>query len=171
MGVLVVYESMFGNTRDVAVAIAEGLGRHADVEVAEVGAAPADPAPDLLVVGGPTHVHGMVGRRSRESARDQAEGELVSSGPLLRDWIDDLPRADGRPAAAFDTRVDKAEWMVGSAAKAITKRLRKRGYSELAERASFFVGGEDGSLEDGQLDRARDWGDMLGATLAGGGAG
>src|SRR5690606_38405315 len=40
MRALVVYESMFGNTRDVAYAVAEGLRRHLDVDVVEVGTAP-----------------------------------------------------------------------------------------------------------------------------------
>ena len=39
MRALVVYESMFGNTRTIAEAIAEGLSSHARVDLLEVGQA------------------------------------------------------------------------------------------------------------------------------------
>jgi flavodoxin len=57
MTVLVVFESMFGNTKVIADAVAEGLGRHLPVEQVEVAAAPTviGGELELLVVGGPTH--------------------------------------------------------------------------------------------------------------------
>ena len=58
MKAMVVYESMFGNTAQIAKAIAIGLGESVDQVVAmEVSQAPADPGPDvgLIVAGGPTH--------------------------------------------------------------------------------------------------------------------
>ena len=67
MKALVVYESMYGNTRSVAEAIVEGLCETAEprlVPVSEAKAAVHEGA-DLLVVGGPTHAHGM----SRPSTR------------------------------------------------------------------------------------------------------
>jgi flavodoxin len=61
MRALVVYESMFGNTRLVASNIADGL--RADYEVTVVPVAEATPelvaAADLLVAGAPTHMHGL----------------------------------------------------------------------------------------------------------------
>lgn len=58
---LVVFESMFGNTAEVARAVARGLDDHAPTEVVEVGAASARLAEDvdLVVVGGPTHAFGL----------------------------------------------------------------------------------------------------------------
>ncbi|MEO7982335.1 MAG: flavodoxin, partial [Sporichthyaceae bacterium] len=56
--VLVVVESMFGNTRAVGEAVADGLRTSSDVDavdIVDVAAAPAAPAVDLLVLGGPTH--------------------------------------------------------------------------------------------------------------------
>ena len=64
---VVVYESMYGNTHLVADAIGAGLRPAFDVTVVPVtqaGPAILDGA-DLIVVGGPTHVHGM----SRASKR------------------------------------------------------------------------------------------------------
>ncbi len=57
MKALVVYESMFGNTEQIARAVAAGLEESVDVQVAEVTDAPTEPDPDvaLIVAGGPTH--------------------------------------------------------------------------------------------------------------------
>lgn len=165
MRALVVYESMFGNTREIAWAIAEGLRGRIDVEVEEVGEAGSPTPDDVLIVGGPTHVHGMVSRRSREGAREQ-HGELISEGILLRDWITGLPEGGGRPAAAFDTRVDKAQWLTGSAAKSIAHRLEAQGFHLCCERGSFLVTG-DNELVEGEIARARQWGEQLAAVLSG----
>ena len=50
----VVYESMFGNTRDVAVAISEGLAAHVPADVTEIDDADRESGGDidLLVAGG-----------------------------------------------------------------------------------------------------------------------
>ena len=72
MHALVIYESMFGNTEKVAATIGEALAAHGRTDVVEVGHAPdvIDDDIDLLVVGGPTHVHGM---KSPEHARRRDE--------------------------------------------------------------------------------------------------
>ncbi|MDX5309965.1 MAG: flavodoxin domain-containing protein, partial [Rhodococcus sp. (in: high G+C Gram-positive bacteria)] len=58
MRALVVYESMFGNTRHVAEAVARGLG--SAVRTVPVTQAHEENLSDydLVVVGGPTHAHG-----------------------------------------------------------------------------------------------------------------
>ena len=65
MKALLVYESLFGNTEQVARAVAEGLSRRLPVQTLEVGSAPLTLGSDigLVVVGGPTHVFGL-GRAS-----------------------------------------------------------------------------------------------------------
>lgn len=158
---LVVYESWFGNTRRVAEEVAAALAREGDVEVVSVD----EPLPsledvDLLVVGAPTHVHGLSGRRSREAAVEQSgHGE---SGTGVREWIDTLPSGEGGPrAAVFDTRANKPALLVGSAARGIAKRLRQRGYALAVEPQSFFVEGTPGPLEEGELERSSEWGREL----------
>lgn len=70
MNAIVIYESIYGNTRAIAEAIADGLG---DAPVMTPGEPPAGGLPpDLLVVGGPTHVHGMATARSCRAAVDAA---------------------------------------------------------------------------------------------------
>ncbi|MDN5761333.1 MAG: flavodoxin domain-containing protein [Microlunatus sp.] len=57
MKALVVYESMFGNTEQVARAVAAGLREVLEVTVREVSDTPIGAVQDvdLVVAGGPTH--------------------------------------------------------------------------------------------------------------------
>ena len=120
MQALVVYESMFGNTEQIARAIAVGLGESVDVEVAEVTDAPTEPDPEvaLIVAGGPTHAFSM----SRENTRADAINKGAHEGERefgLREWMAALP--SGRHTekmATFDTKVESMHHLPGSAARA-----------------------------------------------------
>ncbi|GAA3882776.1 flavodoxin family protein [Saccharothrix violaceirubra] len=156
---LVVFESMFGNTKAVAEAVRAGLAEGGQVDVVEVGEAP-DVLPgdvDLLVVGAPTHAFDLSRAATRKSAADQATGELVSRGRGVREWLDALaPAGRAVSALAFDTRV-KSGWLPGSAAKTITKRLRRLRFAVAGAPTSFHVGGTPGPLLAGEVDRATTW--------------
>jgi flavorubredoxin len=162
---VVVYESLFGNTHEVAEAVAEGLRDAAEVDVASV----KDSSPelvrgaDLLVVGGPTHAHGMASTLTRKGAMDDSKkkGKPVPDieGPALREWFDALGTTEGR-AAAFDTRLPPPKLVTGSAARGIAKRLRRHGYDVIGEE-SFVVDHSEGPPSEGELDRAREWGRTL----------
>ena len=71
---VIVYESMFGSTKKVAEVIAEGLADCAEVSVVPVTSADAHilDGADLVVVGGPTHTHGMSRPRTRKMAGKRA---------------------------------------------------------------------------------------------------
>jgi hypothetical protein len=153
---LVIYESMYGNTEQIARAIGEGLAERMPVEVVEVGVAPTTLATEvgLVVVGGPTHAFSM----SRPGTR---ESPLVSSGIGVREWLEGLePATDVPVAAAYDTHVDHPKLLrhVGSAAAAIAKRLEKLGIEVVAEPEHFWVTGSLGPLREGELERANDFG-------------
>ena len=167
MNALVVYESLYGNTRQVADAIAEGLREAAHVDVLAVADAPASSlaAADMLVVGGPTHIHGLTSALSREGARDDAVKTGLPqpdlAGPPLRQWFDGVQRPEQRrAAAAFDTRIGKSKLLTGSAASGIARRLRRHGYDVVGEE-SFIVDDTAGPLQEGELERARAWGRAL----------
>ncbi len=167
MRALVVYESMFGNTHTVAQHIAEGIEPTADTTVVPVHDATPEAvaAADLLVVGGPTHVHGMSNKRSREGAiemakkDDELELDPDAYGEGLRDWFDEFAEdaGAGRLAAAFDTRVHATTLLTGQASKGIAKRLRSHGFEVLVDVESFFVD-KSNHLEPGEADRATAWG-------------
>ncbi len=166
MRAVVLYESMFGNTRDVATAISQGLGVEVDVEVVEVSQAPSsvDSNVDLLVVGGPTHAFGMSRDSTRTSATEKTDEELVSLGAGLREWLAAAWMPPSTAVAAFDTRVAKPR-VPGSAAAAAHRRLRRLGARPVAPAESFYVEDMTGPLIVGELDRARRWGEQLAAEI------
>ncbi len=173
MRALVVYESMFGNTRDVARAVADGVASRMPVELVEVGTAPTTIPADvgLLLVGSPTHGHGLPNPKTRADAAGRAGDQLVSRGIGMSEWVKSV-RPVGEPiaSAAFDTRIKGPELIWGSAARAATKRLRARRFQVVAEPKSFLVGGPTGPMFDrlatGERERATAWGASVAATVA-----
>ena len=172
MRVVVVYESMFGNTHVIADHIATGVATHLETTVVPVHDATEDllDGADLLVVGGPTHVHGMSSHRSREGAKeiaakdDDLELDPDAEGPGLRDWFDELTDGRSGRAAAFDTRVHATAVLTGQASKGIAKRLRRHGFDLVVEPESFFVDKEN-HLEPDEAERATAWGRSLAEAL------
>jgi len=172
MRTVIVYESLFGNTRRVAETVAEGFGPDADVRLLPV--AQADPATlgpvDLLVVGGPTHLRGMSRPSTRKGGLDHARrsnGVLTpepgaDSGPGVREWLAGAGHV-ATWAAPFDTRLKGPAWATGRASRSIRRVLRHRGMTVVAGPESFLVD-RKGVLLPGELERARAWGTRL-ATM------
>ena len=148
MKALVLYDSFFGNTAQVARAIGEALGEQIEVVVRKVG----DVQPgqleglDLLIVGAPT-------RGFRPS-------------PDVSRFLKNLPAdsLQGVKAAAFDTRISEEDvnsrvfhFLVryfGYAAKPIAQMLRKKGADVVIDPEGFFVEDTEGPLKEGELERA-----------------
>jgi hypothetical protein len=169
MRAVIVFDSMFGNTHEIAEAVAEGLVAHARVDLYTVDNTGPDlyTDVDLLVVGGPTHGHGLSRRTSRQVSAKYAAQGATPSRLGLREWLDSVPTPSQPVAVAtFDTRFDKPAWLTGSAARQAAKRLRRHGYVLVAPPESFFVDSGTGPLQSGEADRARRWGALLGATAA-----
>src|SRR5690242_5875846 len=76
MRALVVYESMYGNTQVIAGNIADGLRGDYAVTLVPVAEATWDLVTDadLLVVGAPTHMHGLSTRSTRRKAAKDGSG-------------------------------------------------------------------------------------------------
>ncbi len=172
MKAVIIYESMYGNTRTIADAIAEGLRPDEAVVVPVAEARPEllDGA-DLLVVGGPTHMHGMSRastRRGAAQAASKSQSGLMmlpgAEGPGLREWLAALGRVDV-PAAAFDTRLEMPAMFTGRASGGITRLLRQHGCTMVTKPMSFLVT-NDNRLRAGEDSRACDWGHLLSGILA-----
>jgi hypothetical protein len=173
MQAVVVYESMYGNTHLVADAIGAGLRTAFEVSVVPVSeVSPAVLADaDLVVVGGPTHVHGMSRAATRKAAVEAANKpvsplkvEPDALGPGLRDWFDSLGHYSAR-TAAFDTRMHGPAALTSRASKGAARSLRAHGFDVVAEPESFLVTKQD-RLEPHETTRARDWGTKLAAAIA-----
>ena len=151
MEALVVYDSVFGNTRLIAQSIADALASRVSVEL--LLAADADPDEltwcELIIVGSPTRgfrpteaVTALLKRLDKESLR-------------------------GAKVAAFDTRfkadeIDSAglRFVVktgGYAAKRIGGQLKRAGADEVVPPEGFYVVGTEGPLKEGERERAAAW--------------
>jgi flavodoxin len=152
MKALVVYDSAFGNTEQVAQAIGNALGSPEEVATVRVG----DVKPEqlagvtLLVVGSPT----------------QKFSPLASINSFLRN----IPNGglQSVKVAAFDTRIPESQIeeirilaffvrLFGYAAEPIAKKLEKKGGDLVVPPEGFYVGGTEGPLLEGELERAADW--------------
>ena len=176
MHALVVYESMYGNTHAIAQAIAEGLRPAGDVRVVPVRDAGVELVAwaDFVIVGGPTHAHGMTRSNSRRSAREAATKpdspltlEPEADGPGVRDWLDALGSGRDTRAAAFDTRVKGPPLITGRASSGIAKGLRGHGFRLVADAESYLVDTHN-QLIPGEQERARRWGASLAELVTAG---
>ncbi len=150
MNALVLYDTQFGNTERIARIIAAQLGTPRLVAAAHLDV--LDPFDcDLLVVGGPTQLHGV--------------------SPALASLVESMPAKSlqGLPAIAFDTRYRMSRLLSGSAAEWLAHHLRRRGARLLVPPESFFIQRDappNGAkrrhdlehLEPGEEERAAEWG-------------
>jgi hypothetical protein len=165
MRAVVVYESMFGSTHQIAEAIAEGLSHSAAVRTVRVLDADASMCEgvDLVVVGGPTQAWSM----SRPSTRrgsplhlSDPNNDLILEpgadwGPGVREWIASLKRVTAM-GAAFDTRISAPVILTGRASKSINRQLARHGLTMVTPPESFLVD-KKSHLLPGEVDRARAW--------------
>jgi hypothetical protein len=171
MKIVMVVESMFGNTRMLADAVAQGL-RDLDAEVVLLRPDEAGPAArldrlDLLVLGAPTHALGLSRPSTRADAVSRgADTARATSG--VREWLAVLADApsisDRTPVAVFDTRTSSARHWPGSASGTLNRMLRARGFTVL-DRTSFYVQGIQGPILEGEVGRARAWGQWLAGSV------
>jgi flavodoxin len=157
MQTVVIYDSKFGNTENIAEAIGRGIGSISEVRVTSTAEAAnvlesLASRPDLVLVGGPTQNHGP------------------SAG--LRRFLEDLPDAlRGVPTACFDTRYRGPVLLMGSASAAAAKALAKAGAKIVAPPESFFIVRHGAmpqqTLEPGELTRAEAWGQAVATAAAG----
>jgi hypothetical protein len=162
---LIVFESMFGNTEELARAVARGLVADR-VEVSLIGvsaAADLDLAPiDLLVVAAPTHAFSLSRPQTRADAVTRG-AEPGRAGVGVREWLTSLDGGPGRkpPVAVFDTRAGKVRHLPGSAGRRAAASLKRKGFTLLAGPVSFYVDDVRGPLAQGELERAEQWGQEL----------
>lgn len=153
MKTLIIYDSMFGNTKQIAEAIADGIAA-ADTKVLNVSEARIEDleSVDLLIIGTPTH-----GGRAKPAAQEFLN--LIPAGALA-----------GKIVTAFDTRFAPADQnfflrllmkLIGFAAPRVASALAGKGGKLAAPAEGFIVLKKEGPLRDGELARAKEWAKSL----------
>ncbi|MCM0619388.1 flavodoxin family protein [Nocardioides bruguierae] len=172
---LVAHESLFGNTRLVAEAVAAGIEESGiDTRVADVRdprTGHPGPGTDLVVLAAPTHAFSLSRPDSRSDALRRGATGTPERG--LREWLCRWLEEGGptRPCVAvLDTRVTRVRRLPGASGR-IARLLRAQGYRVLDEPTTFLVRDVEGPLVDGEVERAREWGHRLAEELTPAGAG
>ncbi len=153
MKTLIVYDSFFGNTEQIAQAMGRALGSPEDVEVRRVSQ--VQPAQltglGLLIVGSPTRG--------------------FKPSPAIANLLGSIPENGlrGVKVAAFDTRISMSDVkqpvlrFIGRllpmryAAPAIAATLQGKGGELIAPPEGFLVKDTEGPLNEGELERAAGW--------------
>lgn len=145
MEALILYDSEFGNTEQIAQVIAQTLNESGQAEAVRVDRAhpSAIAGADLLILGCPT-------QRWQLTPRMKAFLDLVPQEVLA-----------GVAVACFDTRFAQPAWLTGSAAKGIAKSMQRIGEVAVVDKESFLVEDTEGPLAPGELERARNWANHL----------
>ena len=142
MNTLVIFYSKFGNTQQVAEAIAEVLATAGTVRT--ISSDQLDTSVlkdvDLVVMGVPTHKMKL------------PEAVL----PVLEVLPKEALR--GVPVAAFDTSYKMSAWLARmTAGRKLVKKLRKLGGKRIVPPESFLVKDKEGPLFDSEIERAEAW--------------
>jgi flavodoxin len=149
MKALVIYDSIFGNTEQVARAISGALGTESTaIRVTDAGNDQLSGL-NLLIVGSPT-------RAFRPTK-------------TISQFLDGIPRdaLRGVRVAAFDTRMPEEKLNVpmlgfmvrlfGYASKPIAEKLVRKGRELATPPEGFIVEESEGPLRRGELERAATW--------------
>ncbi|WP_187118963.1 flavodoxin family protein [Bacillus marasmi] len=140
--VVIVYDSIFGNTKRIADRIGLELCNdcriiagsiHHEIEPDDI------PEIDLLIIGSPTHSHKPTHEMSEFLDRLAAKTTHI------------------KHAAVFDTRYNMHIWLSGSAAKKMTKKLQQIGIETLCNPESFLVTKWEGPLKANEILHAEQW--------------
>ena len=151
MKTLVVYDSFFGNTEKIAMAIGKAFGNTKEVTVCKAANVKPDMLDglDYLTVGSPTRA--------------------FSPSPATKSFLKGIPskKLVGVKVTAFDTRIAMSDKLpgflrfmaklFGYANKPILDSLKKKGGEETIPSEGFFVMDSEGPLEKGEIERAVLW--------------
>ncbi len=139
---LVIYDSFYGNTEQIARSVASAIGSGAEVCRATETSPSKLLTFDLVIFGSPT----QGGRPTKP----------------LQELIKNLPTLKGIKVASFDTRFSNPIVKIfGFAADRIAASLTQKGGQLLAPPTWFFVETEKGPLKEGELERAAAWAQEL----------
>lgn len=155
MNVLIIYDSVFGNTEQIARSIGNSLSSEENVETFRVSDIKSEQliGLKLLIVGSPTRAF-------------KPTKEIIK-------FLNKIPSNSlkGIKVAAFDTRISNTDInsrilkilmkLFGYAAKPISDKLKKSGGDLIIPPEGFYVKDSEGPLKDGEIERAANWAKVI----------
>ncbi len=154
----VIYDSLYGNTEQIARAVAGALGPPEDVEVMRVSNASPEqlPGSELVIIGSPT--------------------QGFNSTKPIQSFLQGIPKGALKDVkvAVFDTRMSGKE--AGTIARMVTKwggyaaprmadAIQKKGGNLIVPPEGFTVTGREGPLGEGEPERAVNWAKKIAEAL------
>lgn len=155
---LIIYDSGFGNTEQIALAIAKVLGTNENVHVRKVYEISPDHfmGIDLLIVGSPTQrfrptlaINNLLGGLENHCL----SGVKVAAFDTRLTWNE----ISKTPVLAFFVKLYRNAY----AAKPIADQLKKKGGELIIAPEGFFVEGMEGPLSSGEIERAAAWAKLI----------
>ena len=151
MKALVMYDSYFGNTEDLAIAIGNAIKSLVDVEIRKV--TDLDPehvtGVDFLVIGSPTRAFHAT-KNTKDFLKGIAKKEYAKMKVIAFDtrmWMEDgESKVLNRMVKTF-----------GYAAEPMGTLMEKRGAKLLVDPIGFYVVDTEGPLKEGEEERAARW--------------
>ena len=150
MKILILYDSFFGNTKKLAEEVKEllkeehsaSLKNVRDTEVSEISEY------GLLIAGSPTRAF-----RPSENFKPFLKGinKTEFKGKKFMAFDTGIPREDVPGFVSFLIK------LFGYASTSIHKKLLKKGGIPIAAPETFFVGGKEGPIKDGEIKRIKNW--------------
>ena len=151
MNTLILYDSKFGNTKQIAEAIGSSLNPQDHIEICHVNGVKPNhlKGVEFLIVGSPT--------------------QKFKPTKAIVDFINGIPAngLNGIKVAAFDTRISIKDVnsrllnlfvkIFGFAAEPMAKLLKRKGGNLVVPPAGFIVTDTEGPLKDGELERVSAW--------------
>lgn len=153
--VMIVYDSVYGNTRQIAQAIFQAVVAKTEAELLNIQETKTEYliSCGLLIIGSPT--------------------QKFSSMPAVKNVLNAIPAhgLQGVRAAVFDTRIALSDinsavgrffvGRFGYAAESMAKILVKKGAELIVPPEGFLVQGTEGPLKTDELVRAGEWGEKI----------
>ena len=157
MKILIIYDSLFGNTQKIAEAIEAKFSLVHESKVFKVGSVSPNilKEADALIIGSPTH-----GGRPTDPIK-----KLIHS--FSKDMI------VNRKVATFDTSfptknmgffINKIVKFFGNASYRLSNELSKKG-ANVIDSKIFYVLGKEGPLQEGEIEKAQLWVETLNNLL------
>ncbi|MDX9800292.1 MAG: flavodoxin family protein [Spirochaetia bacterium] len=153
MKVLIIYDSVFDNTEQIAQAISKALDSPNDIKIIRISDVKQEilKGLDILIIGSPTRA--------------------FKPTKAITDFLKRIPKNSlkGVKVATFDTRftmvkIKSSFFMLpllvnifGYASNSIAERLKKKGGDIVASPVGFFVDDVEGPLKEGEIERAANW--------------